>query len=320
MYVANTDYGWFRNLASLASSPAGLDEANFWRPSGKQVVKYLEYGNPFVFKLRAEHGHKIVGFGSWVSFARLSIAEAWSALGSSNGYPSLPELWTAVTGLAASQQTEAGGYQQIIGCDLIASPVFFPDEMWVDSPRNWAGSIVSGKGYSMDGGEGLRIWQECLATAELLNSHVPIGNRPASEPEVRFGKGQVVYPRLGQGTFRFGLQRLYGRCAVSQEHSLPALDAAHIIPYGQEGGTHSVRNGLLLRADIHRLYDAGYVAVTPDYEFRVSGQLRDDFDNGKVYYRLEEKMSGRKIWTPADAQLKPDPSRLEVAMARFRGV
>jgi hypothetical protein len=45
----------------------------------------------------------------------------------------------------------------------------------------------------------------------------------------------------------------YGRaCAVTQEHSLPALEASHIQPYAKDG-PHDVRNGVLLRADLHRL-------------------------------------------------------------------
>ena len=44
-----------------------------------------------------------------------------------------------------------------------------------------------------------------------------------------------------------------------------------------DGGAHALPNGLLLRADIHRLYDAGYVTVTPDLRFRVSHDLAGDF-------------------------------------------
>ena len=59
-------------------------------------------------------------------------------------------------------------------------------------------------------------------------------------------------------------------------HSLPALEAAQVRPYA-DGGAHALPNRLLLRADIHRFYDAGYVTVTPDYRFRVSHDLADDF-------------------------------------------
>ncbi len=43
-------------------------------------------------------------------------------------------------------------------------------------------------------------------------------------------------------------------------------------------------NGLLLRSDIHRLFDKGYITVTPEYRVEVSRRLKDDFDNGHSYY------------------------------------
>lgn len=93
---------------------------------------------------------------------------------------------------------------------------------------------------------------------------------------------------------------------MTGEHSLPALDAAHIVPYGEDAEGHALENGLLLRADVHRLFDRGYVTVTPDYEFRVSRRLREDYDNGKVYYQHD----GQAIWTPGAPYPKPDRERL----------
>lgn len=59
------------------------------------------------------------------------------------------------------------------------------------------------------------------------------------------------------------------RCAITHERTLPALEAAHIRPYG-DVGEHEARNGVLLRRDIHSLFDAGYVTVAPDLRFEVS--------------------------------------------------
>jgi putative restriction endonuclease len=95
------------------------------------------------------------------------------------------------------------------------------------------------------------------------------------------------------------------RCAVTQEQTLPALEAAHIRPYG-EGGEHEAPNGLLLRRDIHSLFDAGYVTVTPDLRFEVSRRIREEFDNGKHYYALH----GRTIDGPTEVGLRPDPGAL----------
>src|SRR3546814_20197591 len=72
---------------------------------------------------------------------------------------------------------------------------------------------------------------------------------------------------------------------MTGETTLPVLEAAHIQSYADEG-THQVSNGLLLRSDFHKLFDAGLVTVEPDYRIRISGRIRDLYFNGKAYYRL----------------------------------
>ncbi len=63
------------------------------------------------------------------------------------------------------------------------------------------------------------------------------------------------------------------------------LEAAHIKPFS-EGGPNEVRNGLLLRADLHRLFDTGHVTVTPKLRLEVSARLYGDFKNGRSYRPL----------------------------------
>lgn len=93
---------------------------------------------------------------------------------------------------------------------------------------------------------------------------------------------------------------------MTGEHSGPVLEAAHIKPYAR-GGEHLVRNGLLLRSDLHKLYDRGYVTITPEYKFLVGQRLRDEFNNGRSYY----SMSGSKILLPIDPMKHPDRDRLD---------
>jgi hypothetical protein len=76
------------------------------------------------------------------------------------------------------------------------------------------------------------------------------------------------------------------------------LDAAHIKPYA-ELGRHRLENGILLRNDLHALFDAGYVTVTPSLELRVSRRIREEFENGRDYYALES--------SPVRATLAPAP-------------
>ena len=74
-----------------------------------------------------------------------------------------------------------------------------------------------------------------------------------------------------------------------------------------QGGQHRLGNGLLMRTDVHRLFDAGYVTVTPDGRFLVSRRLKDDFDNGEPYMPFHNE----RIWLPGDPVSRPDPQTLE---------
>ncbi|WP_456830995.1 HNH endonuclease [Deinococcus sp. UYEF24] len=84
------------------------------------------------------------------------------------------------------------------------------------------------------------------------------------------------------------------------------LEAAHIRPYG-DGGEHALGNGLLLRSDLHRLYDGGYVTVDPiEHRLLVSGRIREEFENGRHYYALE----GQRIAQPQPGFAPPDVNNL----------
>lgn len=299
-YIANTDYGWYQFLSRQES----LEEVNFWRPFGGRSFKALSPDEPLIFKLKSRYDHAIVGFGFFVAYVRLSVPEAWRIFGRGNGAESLDDIWTRIRKYVERSGKRVAPSHQI-GCLLLASPVFFPQSHWIQGPRDWKRQIVAGKGYDTTQGEGRRIWQECLQRAESLRAPV-IEHIVGADTDQRYGKDLIVRPRLGQGTFRFAVQRAYGRCAVTGEHSLPALEASHIIPYS-EGGRHEIPNGLLLRADIHRLYDGGYVTVTPDREFRVSPRLEKEFQNGRVYYELD----GRRIIVPSRDADRPDEAYLE---------
>ena len=110
--------------------------------------------------------------------------------------------------------------------------------------------------------------------------------------------------RLGQGAFRVLVTDAYlRRCAVTGEKTLPVLEAAHIKPYALEG-PHSVKNGILLRSDLHKLFDLGYVTVTPALRLEVSPRLKAEWENGREYYAYH----GREL-TCRPADVSNFPSR-----------
>jgi len=71
--------------------------------------------------------------------------------------------------------------------------------------------------------------------------------------------------------------------------------------------SHEVSNGILLRSDLHRLFDTGYITVTPEYKILVSAVLKEHFQNGKSYYPYQEKPL---IVIPPRPEDRPSPELL----------
>jgi putative restriction endonuclease len=114
-------------------------------------------------------------------------------------------------------------------------------------------------------------------------------------------------PRLGQGSFRICVTDAYKRsCAVTGERALPVLEAAHIKPFSKSG-PHMVQNGLLLRSDLHKLFDKGYMTVTTKLDVEVSRRIKEEFDNGEYYYTLH----GKKMRHPAHLDDWPEKKFIE---------
>ena len=184
--------------------------------------------------------------------------------------------------------------------------MFFSPDEWVAAPSDWSRNIVSGRTEDLSRGDGLRMWMECLERAAARRAiSTELGARRVSTLTAS-GVPRLITPRLGQSSFRLAVLDAYGQqCAVTTEHSLPVIDAAHIRPWAV-GGTHSIPNGIPLRRDLHRLFDLGYVTVRPDMRFAVSRRLRDEYANGRVYYELD----GRTLQPPESDQLRPDSELL----------
>lgn len=294
-FVAPTDHGWYQYF--LARQP--VDEVNFWRPGGGPF-RALQPGGPFFFKLKAPH-HGIGGFGLYARFARLPLWRAWEVFGTDNGVPDERAFRARLARLSSDRGARLHP-DTPIGCISIAAPVFFPPDEWVAVPADWKRNIVSGRTYDLTHGEGARLWRDCLERAAAARVDWAV----QAQDDARRGAPTLIRPRLGQGAFRIAVMDAYGgACAVTTEHSLPVLEAAHIRPFA-DGGEHAVANGLPLRRDLHRLFDLGYVTVRPDLRFAVSGALHDEYENGRAYYAMD----GRRIELPHDPDARPNAEAL----------
>jgi hypothetical protein len=96
---------------------------------------------------------------------------------------------------------------------------------------------------------------------------------PSDDPEERILHSVRV--RRGQPSLRAALLDAYeGRCAISGHGPIDVLEAAHIQPHSVSGH-NSLDNALLLRSDIHTLFDAGLLWISPkSLEVRIAPSLR----------------------------------------------
>lgn len=302
-YIGVTDLDWYRLLSSLPD----LDEVNFWQPGGTRVFRALSVGDLFLFKLHSPRNY-IVGGGFFAHANLVELSVAWGAFGIKNGVESLGEMRQRIGRLRRVAVDAREDYR--IGCIILEQPFFLEERDWIPAPGDFHPNVVQGKRYDLTVGEGARVWeslQGVLARRALLPGRVAEAERDWNPESPMFTEFVLARRRLGQGAFRILITDTYERrCAVTRERILPILDAAHIRPVS-EGGVHRLDNGLLLRTDIHTLFDRGYVTVTPSYRFRVSRRLKQDFENGRHYYELE----GSTLWLPPSIERRPARELLE---------
>jgi putative restriction endonuclease len=303
LFVAVTDNDWF----ALHASRDNVDEVNFWRPSSDASFKALLPGELLLFKLHAPDNF-IAGGGFFTRFLQLPVNLAWDTFNEANGVSSLAEMRQRIA--YYRRVPIAPGEDPTIGCIMLAEPFFWSPDRWIPCPQDFKLNTVQGNGYDSETGSGRELWN---AVSERLQLSPPESLEPgtaalAAVESNGFGKPQIVLPRLGQGLFRALVTDFYDRrCAITGERTLPVLDAAHIKPYTVVH-RHEVSNGLLLRSDLHRLFDGGYLTVDPkDRRVVVSKRIKEEFENGHEYYKLE----GQTIREPSVPWAKPSIENLQ---------
>lgn len=296
IYVGVTDNKWFSFLADRQP-----DEVNFWRPGGARGFQVLQPGEPFLFKLHSPLNF-IAGGGFFVRHTALPVSLAWEAFGEKNGALSHQVLAQMIK----RHRTESHP-DPIIGCSILTQPFFLPRDQWIPVPGDFAKNVVQGKGYNTDEQSGAILWEQLRE--RLLALEQPDALPIVSEGQApRYGNEFLTRARLGQGAFRILVTDAYHRrCSATGERTLPVLQASHIKPFAKEG-PNLVSNGLLLRSDLHTLYDRGYLTVTIDHHIEISRRIREEFENGRDYYRLH---GNQLINLPDDERDRPSAQFLE---------
>jgi putative restriction endonuclease len=198
----------------------------------------------------------------------------------------------------------------IIGCIILGSPFFFDRHDWIPAPEDWHPNIVVGKNYNTQIEIGARLWSQVQNRLDKYKMFSEEGEKInlAAEDTSTYGAEYLARARLGQGSFRILVTEAYNRrCAVTGERTLPVLEAAHIKPFAKSG-PNKISNGLLLRSDIHKLFDLGYITVTSNYNVEVSKRIKEEYHNGKEYYALH----GSKLRILPSANIEcPSPEFIE---------
>jgi putative restriction endonuclease len=311
-YVGITDHEWY---AFLRARPH-IGEINFWRP-GSEGSRFavISSGEPFLFKTHTRHGSLLVGGAFLSGYERMRVSQAWALFGEGNGAASLRQMKATISKYRKQPIGEAD--DPYIGCVMLRDPAFFDERRGDLGHLRFASGIVQGRSYLLGEEPGSAVEQayrrligDASARALPALDAGPVTPDLAwttDDGAAMFGAPRLTSPRLGQQAFRGMVTQAYAeRCAITGAKILPALEAAHIRPVAHHG-RHLVTNGLLLRADVHLMFDLGLLGVHPrTRSLLVSTHLRDRWGNGEEFYAR----AGRPIAEPTERQYRPDPAAL----------
>jgi putative restriction endonuclease len=281
-YLAVTDINWYNYLSKI-----NPEDINFWQPGGRTNFRILSPGEPFLFKLKVHNVIGGVGFFFKQIFLPLSLA--WETFGERNGFDTLSQFQRAIMNLRKDKEDT----NPQIGCLVLTNPVFFNSKDWIPLPEDWKSNIVQGKTYNTNESIGKACWERVEILLKEYLKDVPVNDSSCLVTQVPdspiYGNPVLTKVRIGQGAFKISIIDAYNkRCSISGERTMPVLEAAHIKPYS-EAGPNFIKNGLLLRSDIHKLFDSGYITITSDHKIEISNRIREEFENGREYYQYHGK-------------------------------
>jgi len=274
-FVANTDQEWWEGLRRLGGR---FEEVCFWRPSADTGFRAVKPGEPFLFKLKAPR-RDVAGFGFYSYATPLPVSMMWRLFGELTG----AESEATANERVLRMRTRVGldskdGVDYRVGCICVREVVLFEDSLMLDAPKDFEKHVGLGKVYALKKEPGRSLWQDCVWRSRQKGDRSLI--KDAEDVRVSL----EARPRLGPLSFAASVLDAYGRrCAVTGEKTLSVLQPVRI----RESSDWTVPNGLLLRADLARLFTDGLATVTPGYRFMVSDRVES-----RVYRELSGKALG----------------------------
>lgn len=293
--ISPTDIDWFNFLRS-----EGLNsEINFWTPTPWNISG-LTKEDKLYFMLKSPI-RKIGGYGQFVEYKNISVNEAWNKYGFKNGCASKRELIERLDSYKASNSSDERSVMDTeIGCIVLTNAMFFDDDKFINLEN-----------YALD-------FKRHIVKIKYFNELDPLESEISKTTKdfellsinsEKLKKSRLVTERKGQGNFRAIITRAYSnKCCITNEPTPELVEAAHIQSYIDENSNH-VKNGLLLRVDLHKLYDNGLLYIDDFYAVHVSPEVKSE------YY---QKLNGKIISLPVNLNEHPSKDALKSKIFEFR--
>lgn len=294
--IAPTDNNWFNLLKEREYN----SYINFWTPTPWNITG-LKPNDKWYFMLKSPI-RKIGGFGEFVEYKNLTAENAWKEFGYRNGRISKDNFFNSIQNYIDRNSQNFGGknlnaatYE--IGCIILKNCQFW-NEYDYKNPTDYdvlfPSQIVKFKYFD--------IYDPFIKSFNEVNDFEII-----SEP--RNDKRYLIQSRNGQSIFKGRILKAYNnKCCITGESIPELLEAAHIQEYRNSSSNHT-QNGLLLRIDIHRLFDNNLIFIDRDYTIHISSQIENE------YYR---KYHGKIISIPTLEIDYPSKEALELRRNEFR--
>lgn len=291
--LAPANITWFQNLRDAGYS--GL--VNFWT-SMDWKVSGIAKDTWWYFVING----KLAGGGRFEDYAVMRVSEAWARFGFGNGAGSVPEMvGEVISQRQRNVQDKSFNPDPIVGCIALRDCVFLPDEQHALPEAH--GLSLPGQllKYKLLSVPPLRLVQIAGSAAQ------PDAHGPVNKEDVRLRIQTGIANRRGPELFRRALLAAYdSKCPITGCNTVEVLEAAHIVPYLGDR-TDAVANGLLLRADIHTLFDLHLLALTPKTCIVV---LHPDLRLGHY-----AELHGRQLRLPQRPEDWPDSTALAEHLA-----
>lgn len=295
--VSPTDNDWFEFLKGVELN----SYVNFWTPTPWNVKK-LNISDRWYFLLKSPI-REIAGFGEFVEYKNMTAEQAWNEFGQRNGCIDKADFVKRIQQYIDKNSRKFGKIDinvetYKIGCIILKNCEFWDEEFFKNPKKyqiDFAKEVVKFKYFkNNDPFQELEI----IANDEFF----PLD-------KTRDENKRLVNQRSGQGKFKGAILKAYeNRCCISGETCPELLEAAHIQRYLDEQSNH-IQNGILLRVDLHRLFDSGLLSITEDYEVVLS-ELVDS-----ITYTMFNKA---KIRLPQKGKEWPSKKALKARESNFR--